>query len=233
MTHSILIVDDDADLCQVMAGQLGLDRQFTVTAVSTIAEATLALLDRNEAEFDAIILDVGLPDGDGIEFCRSLRRAGTTLPIIVLTGIDSDDDLVRGFEAGANDHLMKPFRAAELCARLRVQMRMSERSENASFAVGRYTFRPGKKMLYAKAGQHDIILTEKESSILLYLLRAGAPVSKATLLREVWGYNAHVTTHTLETHMYRLRTKIEPDPRKFSMLTTESGGYRLVSSQAG
>jgi DNA-binding response OmpR family regulator len=133
-----------------------------------------------------------------------------------------------GLESGANDYVAKPFRFAVLLARIRAQLRQHEASEDAVFSVGPYSFRPGSKMLTG-ANARKVRLTEKETAILKYLYRAGDRViGRDTLLGEVWGYNAGVTTHTLETHVYRLRQKIERDPAAAQILVTEPGGYRLV-----
>ncbi len=223
----ILIVDDDAVLRAMLAEQFAVDGEFTATGAETVSEAEAKIAARN-ARFDALILDVTLPDGDGRDLCVRLRRNGVKVPIIMLTGSDEEADVVRGLDAGANDYIAKPFRLAELLARLRAQMRIFENSEDAVFTIGPYTFRPAAKLLMETAKNHRIRLTEKEAAILKYLYRAGSrPVARQILLNEVWGYNSAVTTHTLETHIYRLRQKIEPDPSNARLLITEGGGYRL------
>jgi len=223
----ILIVDDDDALRETLVEQLQVDGEFTVEQAGTIAEATTKVGDAG-ARFDALILDVSLPDGDGRDLCAELRRQGRRMPIIMLTGSDDEADVVRGLDAGANDYVAKPFRIAELLARLRAQMRIFENSEDAVFSIGPYTFRPSAKLLQEATRNRRIRLTEKEAAILKFLYRAGTrPVPRQVLLNEVWGYNAAVTTHTLETHIYRLRQKIEPDPANACLLVTEGGGYRL------
>ncbi len=223
----ILIVDDDAALRAMLAEQLAVDGEFAVTGATSAAEAETTLNAR-EARYDAVILDVTLPDGDGRDFCTRLRRAGVKVPIIMLTGSDEESDIVRGLDAGANDYIAKPFRLAELLARLRAQLRQFENSEDAVFSIGPYTFRPAAKLLLEPVRNRRIRLTEKEAAILKFLYRSGSrPVARQVLLNEVWGYNSAVTTHTLETHIYRLRQKIEPDPTNSRLLVTEGGGYRL------
>ena len=223
----ILIVDDDAVLRTMLAEQLAVDGEFASTGAETVGEAEAKISARN-ARFDAIILDVTLPDGDGRDLCVRLRRNGVKVPIIMLTGSDEEADVVRGLDSGANDYIAKPFRLAELLARLRAQLRIFENSEDAVFTIGPYTFRPAAKLLQEPTKNHRIRLTEKEAAILKYLYRAGSrPVARQILLNEVWGYNSAVTTHTLETHIYRLRQKIEPDPSNARLLITEGGGYRL------
>jgi DNA-binding response OmpR family regulator len=223
----ILIVDDDDDLRLTLAEQFGVDREFIPVEAASLAEAEERLNDR-DARFDAVILDVGLPDGDGRDFCVKLRRQGHKMPIIILTGSDAETDVIRGLDSGANDYMAKPFRLGELLARVRAQLRIFENSEDAVFTIGPYTFRPSAKLLQDPRKNRRIRLTEKEAAILKFLYRAGErAVARQVLLNEVWGYNAAVTTHTLETHIYRLRQKIEPDPANARLLVTEGGGYRL------
>jgi DNA-binding response OmpR family regulator len=222
----ILLVDDDTTLRQSLAEQLGRLEEFLTEEADT-GEAALALA--KNGQYDAVLLDVGLPDMDGREVCRLMRRAGFAAPVIMLTGADSDSDTVLGLEAGANDYVTKPFRFNVLLARLRAQLRQHEQSEEAVFAIGPYTFRPSQKLLVEEAARKKIHLTEKETAILKYLYRTGGQVvGREKLLGEVWGFNAAVTTHTLETHVYRLRQKIEKDPSRAEILVTEAGGYRLV-----
>jgi len=176
---------------------------------------------------DLVILDVGLPDMDGREVCRLMRKQGVKCPVIMLTGHVSDSDTILGLDAGANDYVTKPFKFPVLLARIRAQLRQHEQSEDAVFPIGPFSFRPGAKMLVDESDR-KVRLTEKETNILKFLYRAGGrTVERDVLLREVWGYNAGVTTHTLETHIYRLRQKIEQDPSAASILLTDSGGYRL------
>ncbi len=221
----ILLVDDDEALRSALAEQLSLQDEFEVIEAGTAAGGiSLAKTEH----LDLVILDVGLPDMDGREACRRMREAHVSCPILMLTGADSESDTVQGLESGANDYVTKPFRFAVLLARLRAHLRSHETSEDAVFQIGPYTFRPAAKLL-VNAEKKKIRLTEKEASILKYLYRTGPHVvGRDTLLAEVWGYNANVTTHTLETHIYRLRQKIEQNPAEARLLVTEPGGYRLV-----
>jgi DNA-binding response OmpR family regulator len=226
----VLIVDDDADLRATLAEQLSLDQEFQISEAGTASEAETLLLAPNQ-RCDAVLLDIGLPDGDGRELCIKLRRLGLRMPVIMLTGADAEADIVRGLDAGANDYIAKPFRLNELLARLRAQLRVFDNSEDAVFTIGPYSFRPSAKLLLEASRNRKIRLTEKEAAILKFLYRAGGrPVPRQVLLNEVWGYNAAVTTHTLETHIYRLRQKVEPDPTMARLLLTEGGGYRLDPS---
>ena len=222
----ILLVDDDDDLREALAEQLVATDDFDVFEAGTGHEASEKA---RGAIFDLVILDVGLPDTDGRELCRKLRKIGVKCPILMLTGQDSDADTILGLDAGANDYVTKPFKFPVLLARIRAQLRTHEQSEDAIFQLGPYTFKPAMKMLI-DGKDKKIRLTEKETNILKFLYRASeSVVPRDVLLHEVWGYNAGVTTHTLETHIYRLRQKIEPDPSNARLLVTESGGYKLVA----
>ena len=182
---------------------------------------------RNQ-DFDCLILDVEMPDVDGRDLCKLLRRQGLKMPIIMLTGQSSDADTILGLDAGANDYVTKPFRLNVLLARIRAQLRTHELSDDATFTVGPYNFRPSLKVVQFKDSDRKIKLTEKEAAILKFLLRAnGKTVSREQLLGEVWSYRTEVNTHTLETHIYRLRQKIESNPREAKIVVTEQGGYRL------
>ncbi len=222
----ILLVDDEAPLRESLAEQLELHDEFSTQQAESGA---LALEAVKADHFDLILLDVGLPDIDGREACKMMRRNGVKCPIVMLTAAGSDADTILGLESGANDYVTKPFKFAVLLARVRAQLRQHEQSEDAVFSIGPYTFRPSAKLLLHNENNQKVRLTEKETSILKYLYRAGdKTVSRDVLLNEVWGYNAGVTTHTLETHIYRLRQKIEADPSNAELLVTESGGYRLA-----
>jgi len=223
----ILIVEDDAALRATLAEQIAEDGDFLADQAENAAEAERKLSDA-DARYDAILLDIGLPDADGRDFCAKLRREGKRMPVIMLTGADAEQDVIKGLDAGANDYIAKPFRLNELLARVRAQLRVFDNSEDAVFTIGPYLFRPSAKLLMEPARNRKIRLTDKESAILKFLYRAGGrPVPRQVLLNEVWGYNSAVTTHTLETHIYRLRQKIEPNPAQLRLLLTEAGGYRL------
>ena len=221
----VLLVDDDDMLRSSLAEQLAQEDGFIPVEAASGAEARERARD---GLYEFMILDVGLPDGDGRELCREFRDQGVTCPILLLTAKDSDEDVIIGLEAGANDHIAKPFRFAVLAARIHAHLRSHEQSEDAVYRIGPYTFRPSAKLLLDPKGK-KIRLTEKETNILKHLHRSGHTVARETLLHEVWGYNPAVTTHTLETHIYRLRQKIENNPGTAQILITESGGYRLMA----
>ncbi|HUO99824.1 MAG TPA: response regulator transcription factor [Rhizomicrobium sp.] len=220
----VLLVEDDAMLSASLAEQLAQEGAYAVVTAGDCAAARTAAAD---GLYEFMILDVGLPDGDGRALCREFRNQGLTCPIVLLTAAASDADTIEGLASGANDYVTKPFRFAVLMARVHAHLRSHGRSEEAMYRIGPYTFRPSAKLLLDQKSR-KIRLTEKETNILKYLYRVGDTVPRETLLNEVWGYNPAVTTHTLETHIYRLRQKIEENPSEARILVTESGGYRLM-----
>jgi DNA-binding response OmpR family regulator len=220
----ILVVDDDSDLRTALRRPL-IAEGYTVTEAGGSVEAA-GLVTAPGRRFDVILLDLGLPDGNGRDLCVELRQRGISVPIILLTGLDEEDEVVRGLDAGANDYVTKPFRVSELMARVRAQLRVHDVSEDAELTIGRFRFRPGDRLLIKRDGSR-IRLTGKEGAVLKYLFRADGPVTRTELLQRVWGYNASATTHTVETHIYRLRQKLEVDPARLRMLLNEDGGYRL------
>ncbi|MCA1300231.1 response regulator transcription factor [Stappia indica] len=223
--RKILIVDDDSDLREALVEQLSLYDEFETLEAET---AAAGINTAKTEHVDLLLMDVGLPDIDGREAVKLLRKNGFKAPIIMLTGHDTDSDTILGLEAGANDYVAKPFKFAVLLARVRAHLRQHEQSEDAVFTIGRFAFRPAQKLMSDDKGS-KVRLTEKETSILKFLYRAGEkPVTRDVLLHKVWGYNSGVTTHTLETHIYRLRQKIERDPSNAELLVTEAGGYKLV-----
>jgi DNA-binding response OmpR family regulator len=223
----ILIVDDDAGVRKMLADCLADDHGFTIFTAKTLVEAEAIIADADR-RLDALILEIGLPDGDGREFCAKLRRQGHGMPILILTDRNDEADIVSGLGCGANDYIAKPFRLNELLARLRAQLRLFDSSGEAICSIGPYTFHPAKKLLQHPAKNRRVRLTTKEVAILRFLYRSdGCPVDRKILMREVWGYDATVTTHRLETHIYRLRMKIESDPSYPDLLLTEPGAYRL------
>ena len=223
---TVLLVDDDEDLREALAEQFELHDSFETIQAANANEGIDAATTQR---IDLILLDVDMPDMDGREACKIMRQKGVRAPVIMLTGQDGDADTILGLESGANDYVTKPFKFSVLLARVRAHLRSFEQSEDATFKVGPYEFRPAMKLLVTDEDK-KIRLTEKETNILKFLYRSTeGVVPRDVLLHEVWGYNAGVTTHTLETHIYRLRQKIEPDPSNARLLVTESGGYKLVA----
>jgi DNA-binding response OmpR family regulator len=220
----ILLVDDDPHLRSALAEQMG-DAFEPVEAASAAEGLTCA----GRESFDAVLLDIRLPDMNGMDLCRALRRAGLTCPIIMLTGNAGEQPVIDGLDAGADDYVTKPFRIGELMARLRAQLRKRAGADEAEIRIGPHSFRPARKILIDGHSGAQVRLTDKEAAILRLLHRAaGAVVSREVLLGSIWGYNADVNTHTLETHIYRLRQKLERDAAAATLLLTAPGGYRLA-----
>jgi len=221
----ILLVDDDNDLRSALSEQLQFDKHFKVSEAET-GQAGIDFATHKSNAVDIIILDVGLPDYDGREVCRNMRKLDVLCPIVMLTAQDTDRDTIAGFEAGANDYVSKPFKFAVLLARIQTHLNQYAQSEHATVKIGPYAFKISAKTLTDENGE-QIRLTDKEANILRVLKKAGCPVDRRTLLDEIWGYNSAVTTHTLETHIYRLRQKIEKDPSNATILVRGEEGYAL------
>jgi DNA-binding response OmpR family regulator len=225
--RTVLLVEDHAGVREMLLDYLAGRHGFTIIVARTLDEADRVINDGNQ-RLDAVLLDIGMPDGDGRDFCVKLREQGHKMPVIILTGRNAEADIVRGLDLGANDYVAKPFRLNELLARLRAQLRIFDSSDAAIFPIGPYTFQPGKMLLQDAARNRRIVLTRREAAILRALhLSHNRAVTRDDLSHEVWGRNSAATTHTLETHIYRLRQKMESNPRKPVLLVSEGGGYRL------
>jgi DNA-binding response OmpR family regulator len=232
IARPILIVEDDRTQQEILVESLSVDNEFEVHVAATLRDAD-ALLAAEDARFDAVVLGVAMPNGQEHGYCTRLRRLGHKMPVIIVADSGDEADIVRAFDAGANDYLIRPLRLNELLARLRAQLRGFDNTEAAVFTIGQFTFRPSSKLLQDRVRKRRFRLTEKETAILKFLYRAGArSVARPVLLEQVWGYSSAVETHTLETHIYRLRQKLESDPSGGTLLVTESGGYRLNASVA-
>ena len=224
----ILLIDDETALRRSLAEQVEQQGGFAVVEATTIPDALEHL---SHGRFDAVLINTGQPNPsghqDGREVSQALRRAGVQCPVILLTAPEAV--MTPGPESGVTECISRPFRLGALVARLRALVARFEKSAEIEVVVGPYRFRPVARLLSRAEGGDAVRLTEKETAILGYLLCAGNTVTgRDTLLAAVWGYNANVTTHTLETHVYRLRQKIEDDPANARLLITEPGGYRLV-----
>ena len=225
--HHLLIVGADASANHALSRQLALYDEYAVGHAAG-AEDGLRLLALQR--FAAVLVDAPLPDLDATEFCRSARRQCTCMPLIVL-GAASESDGILALDAGAIDYVAKPVRFIVLIARLRAHLRQYEASEAASVPMGRFLLHSGQRLLSDMVSGSEISLTNRETDLLKYLYRAaGRPVSRERLLAEVWGYHAGADTHTVQTHVHRLRRKVGDDPRTGSLIVTDGGGYRLAAS---
>ena len=226
VAKNILLVEDDGLLRDTLIDLLGLQKDWFLTASET---GEIALTKLKEGQIDLLIIEEFLPDIDGRELCYRLRREKIEAPILMLLSAETKPHVPSNTEAEPNEYIAKPFRLGLLIERIQFHLRKRERDEDAIYSLGRYKFYPATKSLLEPIENKTIRLTEKEASILKYLSQApNSLVERAKLLNEVWGYNSGVTTHTLETHVYRLRQKIELDPSDAKILVTESGGYRLI-----
>ncbi|KAB2913972.1 MAG: response regulator transcription factor [Hyphomicrobiaceae bacterium] len=219
----VLMADHDEECRNLLGEQLAVS-ELQVVTVGTASQAIDAIKNRH---FDIVLLDVDLPDLDGREACRILRKSGFHLPTIIVSASCADADIILALEAGANDFISKPLRLGVLLARMRVLLRQRAKSDDAVFAVGPYRFKPAAQTLVDTGGS-KIRLTKKEAFLLRYLCMSETVVTREALLQEVWGYSPNASTHTVETHVYRLRQKIERNASRERLLLTEDGGYRLV-----
>jgi DNA-binding response OmpR family regulator len=224
--HHLLIVSPQASPQRAPLRQLALYDEFAIRWTEGGTDALRLLTDDRHA---AVLFDAPLPDMDEVAFCRGVRRQGVRAPLMVL-GAGGDAAAIRALEAGAIDYLTKPARANVVLARLRAHLRQYERCEAASIPIGRFLLRVGDKVLLDSATNTEIRLTARETDLLKYLHRAGdRPVSQSQLLADVWGYHAGVDTHTVQTHVHRLRRKIG-DRGGTRLIVTDGRGYRLAAA---
>ena len=222
----ILLINNDKDLGEALAFQLTLDKKYEI--VETSGE-TSAFSQINNNFCDLVIVNSQSSALNGYNFIKSLRLAGFKKPIIMLINQNNNLDIADDQNRKADEYINKPFRYPVLLKSIETQLHKFKKSENTKYSIGNYIFKPKSKILESNK-KRSIRLTEKENNILKFLYKhIGNIVSRETLLHEVWGYNSKVTTHTLETHIYRLRQKIEDDPSEACFLITETGGYKLRS----
>ena len=220
----ILLIESDVDLREALCEQLRNTDQFGVFSSGNAIE-TLEKL--KVQSFDVIVMGLHPLNNDSLEACHLTYAQDVKCPILLLTERDEISNTVFGQDARASDYIIKPFKFPILLARINIQLRNNDKSNHSTFTLGPYTFHPFMKVL-RNQDNNEIRLTEKETDILQFLYHTTEDVvPRDVLLQEIWGYNSSVTTHTLETHIYRLRQKIERNPSVAELLVTESGGYRL------
>jgi DNA-binding response OmpR family regulator len=225
--RSILLVDADTDARRELVGQLEL---HTNDRILDVASGKHALALAEKSHVNLILIDAALPDMDGRELCRVLRFRDFAGPIVLLSAASSDADTILGLDSGATDFVTKPYRFCVLLARLRAHLRQFERSEDAVLAIGAYFFHAAGRWLAQSDGRRKVTLTVKEAALLRYLyLNSHRTIDLKSIMRDVWGYHTDLETHTAQTHVYRLRQKIEPDPSCPQMIVTVPGGYRLIN----
>ncbi|MDA8914268.1 response regulator transcription factor [Amylibacter sp.] len=220
----ILIIDNDKDLSEALTFQLSLNEKYqTVEA----GDETIALTQINNNIFDLVIINSRSSDLDSQNLAIKLRSINVKCPIIMLVSNKRYLDTHENVKTDLNKYILKPFKYSLLLKSIETQLHSYKKAEETEFSLGKYIFKPNSKTLEIE-GNNPILLTEKETDILKFLYKnLENVVSRETLLHEVWGYNFNVTTHTLETHIYRLRQKIETDPSNATFLKTETGGYQL------
>ena len=220
----ILVIDDDDYLRSVLCSQL---RNKGVVSIAEATKASDVLSQIDLFEPDLVLLDIELPDGNGFDICERLRTRGFEKPIIMLTGQLNETDVIKGLNKGASDHIEKPMRFGDLLARIRTQLHQYRASDETRFTAQNVEFQPASKTLASLKTKQVITLTEKETMILKKLFQIWPkPISKENLLSEVWGYRKVVATHTLETHIYRLRRKIFR-LIEVPLVETTRDGYKL------
>ena len=222
----ILLINNDKDLGEALVFQLTLVEKYQIIEISYENNA-LAQINNNFC--DLVIINSQSSALKECNLTKSLRLAGYKKPIIMLINRNSNLDIPDDQSHKADEYIVKPFRYPVLLKSIETQLHKFKKSENTQYNIGNYVFKPNSKILESNENR-SIRLTEKENNILKFLYKnLGNTVSRETLLHEVWGYNSKVTTHTLETHIYRLRQKIEDNPSNACFLITEPGGYKLHS----
>jgi len=219
----LLLVEDDLRLRQELELALG-EVGFAVQPASKILEARLALAQ----PFDVVLLDLGLPDGDGLDLCRFLHSNHPDLPVLILTARDDPASRVRGLEVGADDYVIKPFHLPELVARIRSVLRRSSGASSSRRLTAGDLWLDSDSRLAGRSGS-EFALKPREFALLQFLLQhKGRAWTRAQLLNRVWGQDFRGTDRTVDVHVGRLRNEVEPDPRDPTYIKTVWGvGYRL------
>jgi DNA-binding response OmpR family regulator len=230
----ILVVEDEAHLAEGLRFNLEAEG-YQVQVVET-GEAAVDLLTPGRSAFDVVVLDIMLPGKNGFEVMRELRDGGQFIPTLMLTARGHPDDVLKGFEAGADDYLTKPFELPILIARLRGLLRRRQWLQ-AAVAPPKETFTFGDKsvlfdQLELRVRDQVFPLTLMEANLLRYLIEhQGTPVSRKAMLEDVWGLHEDTDTRAIDNFIVRLRRYIEADPTKPRHLLTVRGvGYRFVAT---
>ena len=243
----ILIVEDEAHLAQGL--RFNLEAEGHSVQISDRGEEALARLLKNNENYDALVLDVMLPGKDGFSVARELREAKNYIPLLMLTARGRAEDVLKGFESGADDYLPKPFNLAILLARIESLLRRKEWSQKPATPAAkpaapeadeleRYRF--GDKLvdfrnLRLQVGEKAVPLTLMEMELFRYLIRnAGRPVSRKAILEDVWNLHEDTDTRAIDNFIVRLRRYIEPEPAKpVHLLTIRGVGYQFEPNPGG
>lgn len=233
MTKQILVIEDDPDINKLVSMNLT-DMGYQIESCDRGARGLQMAM---SGAFDLIVLDVMLPEMDGLEICRRLRAANNFIPILMLTARDSEADRVVGLEMGADDYLTKPFSVRELQARVKAMLRRVEMltktsavETKSSLVFGDLEIHSDKRQVHI--GRELIELTSTEFDLLLYMAKQpGLVFSRSQLLDKVWGYQHAGYEHTVNSHINRLRTKLEKDASKPEYVLTVWGvGYKFTDT---
>ena len=222
MPHILIVEDEPA-----IAGLLREDPALEGYDVSVAGDGQAAIAAVASGPFDLVILDVMLPGKDGFEVCREMRRAGLTLPIIMLTAKTHESDKVMGLEIGADDYVTKPFSPRELRARVKAALRRAAAEMTEVYRFGQVEVDFGRREL--RRGGAPVEVTTIEFKLLSAFIRhRGRVLSRDQLLNEVWGQGVYVTDRAVDTHIVNVRRKIEPDPATPRyLLSVRGAGYRF------
>ena len=234
MARQVLLVEDDREIAELVKLHL-CDIHCAADIAGSGQEALARLAQRR---YDLMILDLMLPDVDGLTICQRLRASGDYLPILMLTAKSSELDRVLGLELGADDYLVKPFSFPELLARVKALLRRAEALSNLAGAApdetritrGPLVIEASKRRVFL--ADRELTLTAKEFDLLLHFARQpGRVFSRSQLLDQVWGYGHEGYEHTVNSHINRLRAKLEPNPAEPRYLLTVWGvGYKFAES---
>ena len=228
MKESILLIEDEPAL----QSTLGLRLRGEGYIVETASDGTEGFEKATMSPFDLIILDVMLPDRSGFDICRDIRQAGLATPILFLTARNHTTDKVIGLKLGADDYVTKPFKPAELIARIEVLLRrVPVRSGYGVHQFG--SIRVDVRRAEVTRDGVPVYLSAREFQLLRYLIeRSGSTVPRSELLRSIWGYSEDTLTRTVDMHIASLHDKLEQNPRKPELIVTVAGvGYKFVGSR--
>jgi len=218
-----LIIEDEARIAEILRSALA-RAGFAIDAVGLYGDAEAALA---TTRYDALILDLGLPDGDGLALLKKMRERGNATPVLVLTARDAVDDRVSGLDSGADDYLIKPFAISEVIARIKALLRRPEGALGALLKSGNIAFDTIGRDL--RVGDSVLALPRRESAILEHLMRrAGRVVPKAVLEEKLYGIDDELGSNAIPVHIHHLRRKLLDAGAKVEIHTVRGIGYLLV-----